>query len=940
MAPNLAPEGVLVVGDANALPPLENSSQTRSVETTAAAQAELQRVPPACLVLVGVPDDETFVSFLRSVDTREIGVVACPADDVAAETVSDLVAAGVDEYVPLSVAEAASRVAEAVDRCVEVGRTRQRRRRRATLFEALFTDEHAPAWVLDATGTVVRANDAALALVDESPEELYNTSFGATQWWDDAERERVEAAVATASDGVPASFEVTVPSVAGDSTAERTLDVHVRPTGERDQSLVVQTTDVTERARIVDDLQASEELHRVTLNNMTDTVLMTDDDGRFTYVCPNVHFIFGYSAAEIHELGTIDELLGDDLFDPDELDANGVLTNIECTATDSGGELHTLLVNVRKVSIQGGTTLFSCRDITKRKRREEALAALHSTSRNLLYAETASEIGKHVVDDGVSVLDMDATATYLFDRDGDEFRAVASSPTMRRLSGPLPALQPGETSLVGETFVDGDPQFFPDVHDADALSNPVTGLRSATFVPLGDHGVFVAGSDERTEFDAVSRELADLLGATAEAALDRVAREQALREQERERKRQNTRLTRLDRLNTVIRDIDRVLVRAETQREIAHTVCERLTDTDRFRFAWIGRPTTAGDALEPYAWSGTGHGYLDATSFDLTAAEPATRTAEARSATVVESVVDGLHDEQWRKAALSREFQSVISVPLAYDEVSYGVLTVYADRSAAFGETDRTVFTELGETIASAMSAVERKSALLTQGGTSLELDVVDEDFVLTRIARETDCRLRFRGGVQQMDDGIAVFVSVDGTDPTTVATVAAQLVEVRGATAIGESGDARLLRLELARPFVALTLADHGAVLQEVSTDGASASLTVDVPDGVDTRSVERLVAKEFASVELHSKQTHEPVEPRGLYATLFDRLTDRQLEVLQTAYYSGFFESPRESSGEAVASALDISSTAFYNHVRRVERKLFSTLFDEVGVSPSTGD
>ncbi len=33
------------------------------------------------------------------------------------------------------------------------------------------------------------------------------------------------------------------------------------------------------------ELRASEELHRVTLNNMTDTVLITDDEGKFTYVC-------------------------------------------------------------------------------------------------------------------------------------------------------------------------------------------------------------------------------------------------------------------------------------------------------------------------------------------------------------------------------------------------------------------------------------------------------------------------------------------------------------------------------------------------------------------------------------------------------------------------------------------------------------------------------
>ena len=62
-----------------------------------------------------------------------------------------------------------------------------------------------------------------------------------------------------------------------------------------------------------------------------------------------------------------------------------------------------------------------------------------------------------------------------------------------------------------------------------------------------------------------------------------------------------------------------------------------------------------------------------------------------------------------------------------------------------------------------------------------------------------------------------------------------------------------------------------------------------------------------------------------------LGDRLTERQFEVIQTAYYSGYFESPRGNSGEVVAETLGISPQAFYRHVRTVQRKLFDTLFDD---------
>jgi PAS domain-containing protein len=57
--------------------------------------------------------------------------------------------------------------------------------------------------------------------------------------------------------------------------------------------------DVTDLKRAEDSLRESEELHRITLSSISDTVLITDDSDVFTYVCPNVNVIFGYSKEEV-----------------------------------------------------------------------------------------------------------------------------------------------------------------------------------------------------------------------------------------------------------------------------------------------------------------------------------------------------------------------------------------------------------------------------------------------------------------------------------------------------------------------------------------------------------------------------------------------------------------------------------------------------------------
>ncbi|WP_226038944.1 GAF domain-containing protein [Natrinema sp. DC36] len=984
----------------------DDALEVVAVTTASAALERLETDHVDCLLTAqSLSDGETTgLDLLETVRERDLDlpVVLAPAEGDES-LASEAIAAGVTAYVPRDRTGDGSSddCRAAIERALSEGRERRRQRERARQFDAIFEGAETHSWVLEPDGTVRRANEPALEAIGATASDVRGRPFAALPWWRCTADGRtvLREAIDQARSGEIAHRELTQIRTDGSGAAEpdgstatsesadpndaHTFEVTVRPVRDASGdvvSLLARASDVTERARLERELRASEELHRVTLNNMTDTVLITDDDGEFTYVCPNVHFIFGYSDDEIREMGTIDELLEPDLFDRDELESASVLTNIECTATDRAGREHTLLVNVREVSIQGGTTLYSCRDITKRKRREEALTALHRTARELLYAETDREIADIVVDDATDVLDLEASAAYLFDTDENVLRPAASSSGMERLHGPIHDHRATDDSIPGRVFIDGESRFFADVHDAASLSNPETDLRSAAYVPLGDHGVFTVGSTASDAFDDVSSEVTDLLAATAEAALDRVERERTLRERDRELKRRNRQLTRLNRINEIIRELDQALVEAETRAEIERAVCDRLTAADRFSFAWIGQLDADGDRLEPRAHGGARNGreYLDAVSLSLADAnEPAVGTAADREATVVSNVADGLRDEPWRSEALAREYQSAASVPLSYDKFTYGVLTVYADRPDAFDDMIRAVLAELGETIASAIAAVERKRALVSDENTRLEFEVADETFVFARLARVADCVLSSDGGVRQHERGASVVATVDGASPAAVATAAAELVGVERAQVIstdeygsgdgggepttdvdtsdGETTETETtttetidaddgvgggVLLHLSRPVLADRLADHGAVLRGVEATPSVARVVIDVPRSADARESADIVSTTFSDVELRSKRTVERTTPRDLRSELHDRLTERQLEVVTLAYYGGYFESPRENSGEDVADALEISPAAFYRHVRRVQRTLFEVVFDEIGLpEPRSG-
>jgi len=173
--------------------------------------------------------------------------------------------------------------------------------------------------------------------------------------------------------------------------------------------------------------------------------------------------------------------------------------------------------------------------------------------------------------------------------------------------------------------------------------------------------------------------------------------------------------------------------------------------------------------------------------------------------------------------------------------------------------------------------------------------------------------------------------VTVEDRAVTDVADAASQLVGIDEVQQISADGEGGVLRLRLTQPFLALELADHGAVFREATADPTTTTLVIDIPDSIDVRTIIQLVRETFAGVELRAKQTLDQTAEHNLYSKFLDSVTERQLEVIQTAYYSGFFESPRESTGEDVAETLGISPPAFYQHARTVQRKLFAALFEE---------
>jgi len=575
-------------------------------------------------------------------------------------------------------------------------------------------------------------------------------------------------------------------------------------------------------------------------------------------------------------------------------------------------------------------------DITRRKEHELALESLHGAARDLLSTDSEDEVAALVVETADDILEAAGVAVYHLDADVNRFEPIAYTDAFARLCDGTASVAVGDTDaalwnayVTGTGMVVDDPASF----DQSRIFGP--GVESGVIVPIGDHGVFAVASDGES-IDVDARRLIETLVATTEAAFDRLESEASLRERETQLEEQNRQLSRQISITELIRRIDQSLIGADSRAEIERTVPERLIEADDIAFAWIGQPDASGTRIEPRAWAGSGQEYLDDAPLAYDAsAEPAAQTARNETPTVVSNVVEGLQSEAWRRPALDRGFQSVISVPLSHAEYSYGVLTLYADEPDAFADLEQTVITELGDGIANAINAVETREALHAERVLELTLRLEGTDDPLSRIAAKTGATVDYSGLGTHSGDETLLFFETSGAAADEVQAVLDEFVSVTDFRLITDSdGDCRF-EATIAGETIASRLVRHGGSPRSMHADTAGIEVTVDVPTGTDVREFVEMLREAYPTVELQASQHVErSMRTRHEYVTsLLDALTNRQLEVLRTAYFAGFFEWPRESTGEEVAALLEVTQPTVNRHLRIGQQRLLTQLFEEGG-------
>lgn len=402
-------------------------------------------------------------------------------------------------------------------------------------------------------------------------------------------------------------------------------------------------------------------------------------------------------------------------------------------------------------------------------------------------------------------------------------------------------------------------------------------------------------------------------------------------ERERRLECQRDELATLDRINRVLLETTRELIRTANREAIERTICTRLGDSDLYEFVWIGEREFDGDRIVPRTTAGDDRGYLDVVAAGADGGErcPADRAMRTGDVQVVN--VDESGSDPWQDAVNECGFRSVAAVPLHHEGTVYGVLMVHTARENAFSDREQDGFDVLGRTVGFIVNAVRSHKLLCTDTVVELEFRVTDVDSAFGTVADDLDCELELEGCVASGQRWVLYF-DVDGAPPEDVVGAAADDSRVERARVISASDADGRVELNVTAPSLWHTVSHAGASVRTAVAGPDDARLVVEAPVETDVREVIDPIQSEYPDVELLAQRDRDrEVTTVGRPDGVLGGLTDRQLEVLEATYRAGYFAWPRESTANDVAESLDLASATLHGHLRKAEESILSTLFDE---------
>ena len=592
------------------------------------------------------------------------------------------------------------------------------------------------------------------------------------------------------------------------------------------------------------------------------------------------------------------------------------------------------------------------RKLETRVRQQEVVTqlgrlALETRDLDHLMTRVADLVSKTLDTDYCKVLDLDTDTDELLLRQGVGWRdGIVGEATVSAVDDDSQAAHTLWTrSPIVVENLDREQRFGgPELltsHDVSSGISTIIGSFDEPWGILGTHDT------ERRTFSEHDVNFVQSVAHILSTAIDRHAFERRI-------ERQREQLDALNDLSGVIRDLTEAAIAQSTREEVERTVCDRLTDTGIYQFAWVGAFSRSVDAVRLTATSGCGPTERD----ELSLAEPSsayaamvdtairTQTVQVRRRADLEESAGDRTDatdaadtadpaatadappDLFRSPPDAPDVRSYVAIPIVHVGMVFGVVCVATARPNAFESDERAIIDHLGESIGHMIAGIERKRALMSDEVIELRFQTTDLSTALG-LSSSMDGTIEIDTTVELEENTHAAFGTVTDDTIDALEELAHADSQWEQLTITRREGDENTFEAVLTEPPVTSAVAEQGGEVVEARIVDGTVRLGFHLPPGADVRAIRDVVESRYPGIEMATRRQLTRTEPR--FDTVLDaELTDRQRTVLETSYEAGFFEWPRESSGETIAELLDISPSTFHEHLRTAERKLLTTVLD----------
>ncbi|WP_436924865.1 histidine kinase N-terminal 7TM domain-containing protein [Halosimplex amylolyticum] len=258
---------------------------------------------------------------------------------------------------------------------------------------------------------------------------------------------------------------------------------------------------------------------------LDEPVLVLDDDG----------VVLDHNPAAtrlVADERLVDEAAGDALPQLSGPPEDGTQISVDAPGYDRDRSVFSLTVTaVEDQFDRSRGHLVLLRDVTDQKRRLEQLTAVQAATRRFISARTTAEVADIAVAFASDVHDQPYAALFRYVEGADALVASAVTDHLAAELGVEDSASlrvPRGSGPLWQTYTGGESVAFEG--ERDVVVGPYAfGSVSALFLPLGDHGVLVIGTDAASDYTAVDEQLGGILARTTETALTRVEHEGELR---------------------------------------------------------------------------------------------------------------------------------------------------------------------------------------------------------------------------------------------------------------------------------------------------------------------------------------------------------------------------------------------------------------------------